>query len=76
MEGIKKTHHPKIKIAAPLENQEVTTFVARFNELLTAGRMNKDIFLAFKALVPEYKIHGDYLNEAVTGVSDQNLKNG
>lgn len=54
----------------------MTTFVARFNELLAAGRINKDIFLAFKALVPEYKIHGDYLNEAVTGVSDQNLKNG
>lgn len=78
LEGIKKTHHPKIKIAAPLENQEVTTFVARFNELLAAGRTNKDkdIFLAFKALVPEYKIHGDYLNEAVESVSDRNLKNG
>ncbi|RHX91424.1 nucleoside-diphosphate sugar epimerase [Leptospira yasudae] len=78
LEGIKKTHHPKIKIAAPLENQETTTFVARFNELLNAGRTNKDkdIFLAFKALVPEYKIHGDYLNEANAGITDQNLKNG
>ncbi|PJZ70910.1 polysaccharide biosynthesis protein [Leptospira perolatii] len=65
LEGIKKTHHPKIRIAAPLDDPDPSSFQARFLELLNAARSNRarEVFSCFKALVPEYKIHEDYINE-------------
>ncbi|TGK20027.1 polysaccharide biosynthesis protein [Leptospira fluminis] len=65
LEGIKKTHHPKIRIAAPLEDNDISSFQARFQAILNAARSNqeKEIFLRFKELVPEYKIHKDYITE-------------
>ncbi len=65
LEGIKKTHHPKIRIAAPLEDRDPSSFQARFNALLEAAKSNreKEIFTCFKALVREYRIHKDYISE-------------
>ncbi|EMO26386.1 hypothetical protein LEP1GSC170_0253, partial [Leptospira interrogans serovar Bataviae str. HAI135] len=55
-----KNTSSKIKIAAPLENQEATTFVARFNELLTLARANKEreIFWLLKLWFPNTKSTG------------------
>ncbi|MEI1279568.1 nucleoside-diphosphate sugar epimerase/dehydratase [Leptospira venezuelensis] len=65
LEGIKKTHHPKIRIAAPLEEGDPSSFQARFNALLEAAKSDREeeIFSSFKALVPEYKIHKEYISE-------------
>lgn len=62
-EGIKKTHHPKIRIAAPLENYNLLLFQSKLNKLISLAKSNKDseIFPAFKDIVPEYKIHEEYL---------------
>jgi len=63
-EGIKKTHHPKIRIAAPLENSNLLLFQSKINKLFSLAKSGKDseIFHAFKDLVPEYKMHEEYLN--------------
>ncbi|MFB5651363.1 polysaccharide biosynthesis protein [Leptospira wolffii] len=65
LEGIKKTHHPKIRIAAPLVDRDPSSFQARFLALLEAARADREeeIFYCFKALVPEYRIHKDYISE-------------
>lgn len=65
LEGIKKTHHPKIRIAAPLEEGDPSSFQARFNALLEAAKSDREeeIFSSFKALVPEYKMHKEYISE-------------
>ncbi|MDF3819867.1 nucleoside-diphosphate sugar epimerase/dehydratase [Leptospira sp. 96542] len=62
-EGIKKTHHPKIRIAAPLENYNLLLFQNKINRLfsLAKANKNKEIYSAFKEIVPEYKIHDEYL---------------
>ncbi|TGL58763.1 polysaccharide biosynthesis protein [Leptospira sarikeiensis] len=65
LEGIKKTHHPKIRIAAPLEDRDPSSFQARFNSLLEAAKLDREdeIFSSFKTLVPEYKMHKEYISE-------------
>lgn len=65
LEGIKKTHHPKIRIAAPLEEGDPSSFQARFNSLLEAAKSDREeeIFSSFKSLVPEYKMHKEYISE-------------
>ncbi|TGK04054.1 polysaccharide biosynthesis protein [Leptospira semungkisensis] len=65
MEGIKKTHHPKIRIAAPLEDRDPSSFQARFQALIDAAKADQEevIFSCFKALVPEYRTHKDYISE-------------
>ncbi len=62
-EGIKKTHHPKIRIAAPLESYNLLLFQNKLNKLFSLAKANKDkeIFFAFKDIIPEYKIHDEYL---------------
>lgn len=62
-EGIKKTHHPKIRIAAPLENYNLLLFQNKLNRLFSLAKANKnrEIFPAFKEIIPEYKIHDEYL---------------
>ncbi|TGM13493.1 polysaccharide biosynthesis protein [Leptospira selangorensis] len=73
LEGIKKTHHPKIRIAAPLEEGDPSSFQARFNSLLEAAKSDREeeIFSSFKTLVPEYKMHKEYISEE----SSRKLKN-
>ncbi|TGM45700.1 polysaccharide biosynthesis protein [Leptospira vanthielii] len=62
-EGIKKTHHPKIRIAAPLENYNLLLFQNKLNRLFSLAKANKnrEIFGAFKDIIPEYKIHDEYI---------------
>ncbi|WP_174705673.1 polysaccharide biosynthesis protein [Leptospira kobayashii] len=62
-EGIKKTHHPKIRIAAPLESYNLLLFQNKMNKLFSLAKANKDkeIFPSFKDIIPEYKIHDEYL---------------
>jgi len=62
-EGIKKTHHPKIRIAAPLESYNLLLFQNKINKLFSLAKANKEkeIFPSFKDIIPEYKIHDEYL---------------
>ncbi|TDY68613.1 FlaA1/EpsC-like NDP-sugar epimerase [Leptospira meyeri] len=62
-EGIKKTHHPKIRIAAPLENYNLLLFQNKLNRLFSLAKANKnrELFGAFKEIIPEYKIHDEYI---------------
>ncbi|WP_208729531.1 polysaccharide biosynthesis protein [Leptospira congkakensis] len=62
-EGIKKTHHPKIRIAAPLENYNLLLFQNKLNRLFSLAKANKnrELFTAFKDIIPEYKIHDEYI---------------
>ncbi|TGK83262.1 polysaccharide biosynthesis protein [Leptospira noumeaensis] len=62
-EGIKKTHHPKIRIAAPLENYNLLLFQNKLNRLFSLAKANKnrEVFGAFKDIIPEYKVHDEYI---------------
>jgi FlaA1/EpsC-like NDP-sugar epimerase len=62
-EGIKKTHHPKIRIAAPLENYNLLLFQNKLNTMFSMAKSNKDheIYRLFQEIVPEYIIHKDYI---------------
>ncbi|NCN09758.1 MAG: polysaccharide biosynthesis protein [Leptospira sp.] len=62
-EGIKKTHHPKIRIAAPLESYNLLLFQNKLNTMFSMAKANKDqeIYRLFQDLVPEYVIHTDYM---------------
>ncbi|MCC5813156.1 MAG: polysaccharide biosynthesis protein [Leptospira sp.] len=62
-EGIKKTHHPKIRIAAPLENYNLLLFQNKLNTLFSMAKANKneEIYQLFQEIVPEYIIHNQYL---------------
>lgn len=63
MEGIKKTHHPKIRIAEHQEMEDPIIFQNKLNKLFNFARegKTKEIFNLFKEIVPEYKIHKDYI---------------
>ncbi|WP_244594481.1 polysaccharide biosynthesis protein [Leptospira ryugenii] len=63
-EGIKQTHHPKIRIAAPLESYNLLLFQNKLNKLFSLAKANKEkeIPFAFKDIIPEYKIHEEYLD--------------
>ena len=64
LEGIKKTHHPKIKIAtsSPIQNQIV--FLSKLNQLFSLAKANKneEIYDLFKEIIPEYQKHIDYIS--------------
>lgn len=62
-EGIKKTHHPKIRIAAPLDHYNLLLFQNKLNRLFSLAKANKnrEIFPALKDIIPEYKIHDEYI---------------
>lgn len=62
-EGIKKTHHPKIRIAAPLDHYNLLLFQNKLNRLFSLAKANKsrEIFFGLKDIIPEYKIHDEYI---------------
>ncbi|WCL47826.1 polysaccharide biosynthesis protein [Leptospira sp. GIMC2001] len=62
-EGIKKTHHPKIRIAAPLQSYNLLLFQNKLNTMFSMAKANKDaeIYKLFQELVPEYVVHNDYI---------------
>ncbi len=64
LEGIKKTHHPKIKIAASNLNQNQIVFISKLNQLfsLAKANKNKEIYDLFKEIIPEYQKHIDYIS--------------
>ncbi|MCE9502043.1 MAG: polysaccharide biosynthesis protein [Leptospira sp.] len=66
LEGLKKTHHPKIRIAAPFENYNQLLFQNKLNQLFSMAKANKEkeIYDLFKEIIPEYKKHEDYINVA------------
>jgi FlaA1/EpsC-like NDP-sugar epimerase len=63
LEGIKPTHHPKIRIAetSKIENQIV--FLSKLNKLFELAKVNKEkeIYDLFKEIIPEYQKHDDYI---------------
>lgn len=71
-EGIKKTHHPKIRIAAPLDNYNLLLFQNKLNTMFSMAKANKqsELYHLFQDLVPEYVIHEDYIQS-----TKQKMKN-
>lgn len=63
MEGIKKTHHPKIMIAAATESINPLIYREKLNQLFQYARNNQraEIYRLFQEIIPEYKTHKDYL---------------
>lgn len=61
-EGIKETHHSKIRIAAHIENPDKLTFINKLNLMFSYAKQNKDkeIYDLFKDIIPEYQKHQDY----------------
>jgi FlaA1/EpsC-like NDP-sugar epimerase len=64
-EGIKETYHPKIRIAAPLENSNPLLFQSKLNHMFSLAKANKekDLYKLFQEIVPEYVIHEKYLQK-------------
>ncbi|HMV41358.1 MAG TPA: nucleoside-diphosphate sugar epimerase/dehydratase [Leptospiraceae bacterium] len=64
LEGIKKTHHPKIKIAASNTNLNQMVFLSKLNQLFSLAKANKnaEIYDLFKEIIPEYQKHIDYIS--------------
>ncbi|MDX1957269.1 MAG: nucleoside-diphosphate sugar epimerase/dehydratase [Leptospiraceae bacterium] len=64
LEGIKPTHHPKIRIAAPTEFISQLQFQNKLNALfsLAKANKNKEIFDLFKDIIPEYTKHNEYIS--------------
>lgn len=62
LEGIKETHHPKIRIATHIENPDRLTFINKLNLLFSYAKQNKDkeLYDLFKDIIPEYQKHQDY----------------
>ncbi len=77
-EGIKKTHHPKIRVAAPLENYNLLLFQNKLNILFGMAKANKneEIFRLFQEIVPEYTAHSDYLRNHLQEQVGVEQKNG
>ncbi|MCZ8346153.1 MAG: nucleoside-diphosphate sugar epimerase/dehydratase [Leptospiraceae bacterium] len=73
-EGIKKTHHPKIRIAAPLESYNLLLFQNKLNTMFSMAKANKDqeIYRLFQDLVPEYVIHTDYMQTTTDTKKESN----
>lgn len=66
VEGIKKTEHSKIMVAnANINSKEQSEFMSKLNHLIELAKSNKEeeIFQMFKNIVPEYKIHKDYIKQ-------------
>lgn len=64
LEGIKKTHHPKIRIAAATENYNQLLFQNKLNQIFSLAKANKnlEIYNLFKEIIPEYQKHSDYIS--------------
>jgi len=64
LEGIKKTHHPKIKIVASSTTQNQILFLNKLNQLFSLAKANKniEIYNLFKEIIPEYQKHIDYIS--------------
>ena len=65
LEGLKATHHPKIRIAAVTGIQNHLVFLNKLNQLfsLANANKNKEIYQLFKEIIPEYIVHKDYIEE-------------
>ena len=65
LEGLKPTHHPKIRIAAVTGIQNHLVFLNKLNQLFSLANANKntELFLLFKEMIPEYIIHKDYIED-------------
>ncbi|MBE7413557.1 MAG: polysaccharide biosynthesis protein [Leptospiraceae bacterium] len=63
-EELKKTYHPKIRIASPMENYNQLLFQNKLNQLFGAAKANKEkeIYDLFKEIIPEYKKHDEYIS--------------
>ena len=63
IEGIKKTHHPKIMIANAAGVSDSVTLLEKLDQLFRAAKSNKktEIYNLFKELVPEYQRHEEYV---------------
>ncbi|HNI26434.1 MAG TPA: polysaccharide biosynthesis protein, partial [Leptospiraceae bacterium] len=68
LEGIRPTHHSKIRIAAPMENYNQLLFQNRLYNLFSLAKANKskEIYDAFKDIIPEYQKHQEYLSSENT----------
>lgn len=64
LEGIKKTHHPKIRIAASTSSLNQMVFLSKLNQLFSFAKANKnsEIYDLFKEIIPEYQKHIDYIS--------------
>ncbi|MEM7179638.1 MAG: nucleoside-diphosphate sugar epimerase/dehydratase [Spirochaetota bacterium] len=64
MEGIKKTHHPKIMIAASMEQFNSLLFQEKIAKLFEIAKANRaeEIYQMFQDIIPEYKKHKDYIS--------------
>jgi FlaA1/EpsC-like NDP-sugar epimerase len=76
IEGLKSTHHPKIRIAAVTGIQNHLVFLNKLNQLFSLANANKndEIFALFKEIIPEYIIHKDYIEDQ--DVIKAGIKNG
>jgi len=65
LEGLKATHHPKIRIAAVTGIQNQLVFLNKLNQLFSLANANKneEIYQLFKEIIPEYIVHKDYIEE-------------
>ncbi len=76
LEGLKPTHHPKIRIAAVTGIQNHLVFLNKLNQLFSLANANKnnEIFSLFKEMIPEYIIHKDYISDQ--DIIKAGLRNG
>ncbi len=65
LEGLKATHHPKIRIAAVTGIQNHLVFLNKLNQLFSLANANKneEIYQLFKEIIPEYIVHKDYIED-------------
>ena len=65
LEGLKPTHHSKIKIAAGMGMSNPLIFLNQLNKLFEAAKSNRnqEIYGLFKELVPEYLNHKEYMRD-------------
>jgi FlaA1/EpsC-like NDP-sugar epimerase len=65
IEGLKKTHHPKIQIVGGIELNNSLLFLNKLNKLFELAKSNKniEIYAMFKEIIPEYLNHKEYLNK-------------
>lgn len=66
LEGLKPTHHPKIRIAAVSGIKNHLVFLNKLSQLFSLANANKndDIYHLFKEIIPEYVIHKDYMEDS------------
>lgn len=66
IEGLKPTHHPKIRIAAVTGIKNHIVFLNKLSQLFSLANSNKneEIYKLFKEIIPEYVIHKDYIEDS------------